>query len=237
MYTPSYFNYYLGAFREDTTDRKVFFLPPDSISGTLLYDFDLNLGDTLPITYTNNDHNDINEPVTNIVTSVDSVLIGNEYHKRFEISAYNWGGNFAPYVSLIEGIGSTFGFLGWLRPDPEVPIGSTLLCFKLNGLTVFPDSNYQCDIVSSINESIKSEPIVQIFPNPFNLTTKISFNITYKTVDIELTDIQGKLINKHKCINCDEIILDRKGVENGFYFLRMTFDNKNIEIKKIIITE
>lgn len=238
MYTPSYFNYYLGAFREDTANRKVYFIPSDSISESLLYDFNLNLGDTLPITYTNNDHNDINSPTTNIVTSVDSVLIGNEYRKRFEISAYNWGGSFAPYVYLIEGIGSTFGLLGWLRPDPEVPMGSTLLCFKQNGLTVFPDSNYQCDIVSSINENeIKSEPVIQIFPNPFNFTTEISFDKTYKTIDLTIFDLQGKITKNETCNNSNKINLDRLELENGFYFLRITLDKKVIETEKIIILD
>ena len=223
MYTPSYFNYYIGAFREDTAIRKVYFLPLDSISDTLLYDFNLNIGDTLPTTYTNNDHNDINSPVINIVTSIDSVLIGNEYHKRFEISALNWGGYFGPYVYLIEGIGSSFGLLGWLRPDPEVPIGSNLLCFKQNGLTVFPDSSYQCDIVSSIDENeIKSEPIIQIFPNPFSESTTIEFeNKNSENYSLEIYNNLGQKVRMISNIRNNKIIIERGNFNSGIYFFQL----------------
>jgi len=237
-YTPGFFNYYRGAFREDTLNRKVYFLPADSISESLLYDFNLNIGDTLPTSYINNEHNDVSYPFSSVVTSVDSVLIGNSYRKRFEISGYNFPNVFGPYVYLIEGIGSTFGLLSWLRPDPEVPIGSTLLCFNHYGITMFPDSNYQCDIVSSIKENeIKLEPGIQIFPNPFNLTTEIVFDKTYHTVEMTFTDIQGKLIKSQKYFNCDMIILAREGIDNGIYFLRLTLDNEYIETKKILITD
>lgn len=233
MYTPTFFSYYNGAYREDTLNRKVFYLAPDSISESLLYDFNLSLGDTLPITFNNNHYGN-----PNIVTSIDSVLIVGKYHKRFEISAYNWGGHIGSYVYLIEGIGSTFGLLGKLRPEEEIPHGSTLLCFKQNGLTVFPDSTYQCDIVSSIKDNeIKPEPFIKIFPNPFNLTAEISFVKNYKTIDLTLFDLQGKIIKSKTYKDLNKINLDRLEIENGIYFLRMTLDNRIIETKKILITE
>jgi hypothetical protein len=238
MYTPTYFSYYNGAYREDTLNRKVFYLAPDSISETLLYDFDLNLGDTLPKTYFNTSNIYYNYYVTNIVTSIDSILIDGKYHKRFEISSWDWSTFFHPYAYLIEGIGSTFGLLGCLRPDPEIPIGSTLLCFKQNGLTVFPDSTYQCDIISSIKDNeIYKEHYIQIFPNPFNLTAEISFLKNYKTIDLTLFDLQGKIIKSKTYKDLNKINLDRLEIENGIYFLRMTLDNRIIETKKIIITE
>src|SRR5260221_423267 len=39
--------YYAGAYRQDNANRKVYFVPPSSSAEKLLYDFNLNVGDTL----------------------------------------------------------------------------------------------------------------------------------------------------------------------------------------------
>lgn len=50
---PLYFSsYYSGAIREDTLTRKVYYLRPSDTSDTLLYNFTLNVGDTVR-TYNN----------------------------------------------------------------------------------------------------------------------------------------------------------------------------------------
>jgi hypothetical protein len=233
MYTPIFFNNYYGAFREDTVSRKIFFLPPGSTNDTLLYDFNLNLGDTLALSY-------INNPTftgINTVTSIDSILIGTEYHKRFEISAYNWGGNFSPYVYLIEGIGSTFGLVAQLKPEPEVPSGSTLLCFKVNGSTAYPDINYQCDIVTSIKENeIQTRNIIQISPNPFNLTTEIFLDKAFKSITIDIYNSQGEIVNRKIFSNRDKIEIDRIGLRCGLYLCKITLDN-NIIVKKVVVND
>src|SRR5688572_22615996 len=93
-------NIYSGCFRQDTTQRKVFIVPTGSALETLLYDFNLNLGDTLPPSWPDYD------PLI-YVTAVDSTLVGGSYHKRFHLSTSNLPGE----VSLIEGIGNSLGFL------------------------------------------------------------------------------------------------------------------------------
>lgn len=95
-----HFDYYLGAFRNDSVNKMVYFL--ENSIDTLLYNFNLNVGDTLPITYTNS-YSD------NYVETIDSILIGNNFHKRYGIASFYDPGYV--YVHLIEGIGSTFGFL------------------------------------------------------------------------------------------------------------------------------
>src|SRR5688572_4384490 len=41
-----YNNEYAGSIRQDTALRKVYFMPPGHVQDTLLYDFDLQVGDT-----------------------------------------------------------------------------------------------------------------------------------------------------------------------------------------------
>lgn len=40
---------YAGAFRNDSLNKKVYFVKPGMLNDTLFYDFDLQLGDTLPV--------------------------------------------------------------------------------------------------------------------------------------------------------------------------------------------
>ncbi|MBL0051274.1 MAG: hypothetical protein IPP29_07010 [Bacteroidetes bacterium] len=40
---------YAGAYRNDTITKKVYWLEPDSLVEKLLYNFDVNVGDTLPL--------------------------------------------------------------------------------------------------------------------------------------------------------------------------------------------
>jgi hypothetical protein len=61
---------YFGAIRSDSL-KKVYFLPADSSTEKLLYDFDLQIGDTLPLTYIYTTY----QFSINIVKSIDSVLI------------------------------------------------------------------------------------------------------------------------------------------------------------------
>ena len=75
--------------------KKVYFF--ENGNDTLAYDFNLNIGDTLPVTCLNVLNN-------NYVQSIDSVLVGSQYHKRFWIS----DDNSINYASLIEGLNNIF---------------------------------------------------------------------------------------------------------------------------------
>jgi hypothetical protein len=230
-YTPSYFNNYLGAYREDTINKEVFFLQPNKAKDTLLYDFNLKLGDTLPLSYTNNE-------TVNTIALVDSVLVGNKYHKRFGITSPNWGAGISPnYVYLIEGIGSTFGLLGSLHPLAEVPDATTLECFMQNGATVYPDTNTTCLMVSIKENEMPDMEKSKVYPDPFNNNTEISFYRTYENATVEIYDILGKPIEQFEYFNCKKISFDRGNLNSGLYFLKITFDKKSYEIKKIIISD
>lgn len=91
------YSYDEGAFRNDSLNKKVYYW--NAVDGEqLLYDFNLNLNDKLPQTY---GYRYYGGGDTAFVSSVDSVLVNGEYHKRFGISN-SFEQN---YVYLIEGIG------------------------------------------------------------------------------------------------------------------------------------
>lgn len=93
---------YQGAIRQDIINKKVFFVPPAQSSELLLYDFTMETGDTIKGYLAT-----FNSP-PDVVAEIDSVLIGDNYRKRWSINpCYD--------IYLIEGVGSTFGLL---KPSP-----------------------------------------------------------------------------------------------------------------------
>jgi hypothetical protein len=47
----NYVNLYLGAMRQDTAHKKIYFCKATTTKDTLLYDFNLQVGDTIPLSF------------------------------------------------------------------------------------------------------------------------------------------------------------------------------------------
>lgn len=137
---------YKGAIRQDITAKKVFIVPPTETTEELLYDFNMQVGDTvkgyIATIY----------PPADTVISIDSVLVGSTYRKRWNINnCYN--------IYIIEGVGSTYGLLE-ISPDCMFDHADySLTCFQQNGRPLYPDTITNC-------EPILSMPIINHFDNP-----------------------------------------------------------------------
>ena len=161
--------------RQDSIQKKVFLF--NGHGDTLLYDFNLSVGDTIPKWYINTTY------PQNKISSIDSILIGTTYRKRFNISM---GGCCGPQ-SLIEGIGSTMGL--FLPLDQGVEHGSTLQCFSHNGQTLYPNSTGSCNFDVGINNIIHQNDF-SISPNP----TSGIFNVQmskFENVQMEIYNVMG----------------------------------------------
>jgi hypothetical protein len=91
--TQAHFEGYKGAIRQDIPNKKVYFLPPtDFTVEQLLYDFTMEVGDTVKGYLSGGWMED------NVVVSIDSVLVGQNFHKR-------WLVNPCYDIYLIEGVG------------------------------------------------------------------------------------------------------------------------------------
>ncbi len=199
---PYFINQYIGAMRQDTAQREVF-IYIDS-SETLLYDFNLAVGDTMP----GND----NEP-SSVVGAVDSVLMGGNYRKRFWLIGASG--------QLIEGMGSTYGFMApfYLLYD----FAFQLNCFSQNGQTLWPDSSSSCDIETGVNE-IRQEHFISLYPNPATnqLTIHTSFPADEKVM-VSVMNVMGQeaspqapLLNER-----GDVVIDVSGLAAGMYFVEV----------------
>ena len=161
-----YNNRYEGALRQDTIQKKVYYRNPAATSDTLLYNFNLNPGDTLQ-SYIGS--------FPNYISSVDSILIGTTYRKQYHVSFKNSGCQLdSNYFQIIEGMGSTLGIISSLNGNPDCGDngGPYFNCFSENQTVLYTKPNATCDMTLGISENINRESF-SIFPNPsygiFNL--------------------------------------------------------------------
>lgn len=205
VYLKSFFGsnleiHYHGAYRVE--GEKVYFLAKNSSEEYLLYDFSLQVGDTLP-------YKERDRKFT--VASVDSVYYYGRLRKRqtFRL-ALNIG-------YIIEGIGSFFGPFEtryWDALDSQY----TLRCFAEElGPTL---NNIECEPrppLSLLDEEKKKTPIL-VFPNPSKgLFTFHSSDDKAKTITVY--DSKGKACLELPHVGPNQPI-DLTSKPKGIYYLR-----------------
>ncbi len=218
--------YYL--YRNDLQHKKVYII---SLEGnhteSLWYDFDLNLkiGDSLKTNTASYDYNQYNS-IQLVLSSVDSVLICNDYHKvyHFNKDAHPWGG-----IDLTEGIGYSTGLyqvsFGGMPPPPIVTYSSKDNCLDTA-------SQYE-KLTTGVSEVVQINTEVIIYPNPAsqqitmqsqhanglpfqynvlnNLGQKIQFGWTKGSGDIDVSELPSgiyflQLINEKKIYSQNKFI-------------------------------
>lgn len=221
--TTGSYNYYWGAIREDTISKKIFAILQGLNTDTLLYDFSLTVGDTVKGLLANTCSPDI------IVTNVDSILIGGNYRKHWNISrpACLFNGE------LIEGIGSTFGLVEQFH---DFESSGVLVCFSNNDTSYYPSysTTSGCQFVLGINQ--ERQNLFEIYPNPFfSFTTiKIKDNIPYEHFKFTLKDMYGHNIQLKIEYSSGSFLIDKGNLKPGIYFLSVKYNNE-IFVKKIIL--
>ena len=216
-----YYDQYYGAFRQDIINKKIYL----NFNGTdtLAYDFNLNVGDTLPPTYLNW------YASNNYVETIDSIIVGGEYRKRFWISNEYSSPN---YLALIEGIGSDHGAFA-IFVENWMEASCDLWCVYKEDEVIWQyfSSGYGCNLISSINNKI-SENEIEVFPNPTNDYLNIELLNQAKISFVEIFNMQGKLTRSQRISN-DQIKIDVRDLELGVYIGRINTD-KGVAMNKFI---
>ncbi len=209
-----YYNRYFGAFRNDTENKKVYFLSQGE--DVLAYDFDLSVGDTLQ-------ESNITNQILIIVDSIDSVLVGVEYHKRFLLKT-----NDGVFASLIEGIGSTCGAFTLIQPVFES--GNDLWCVRLNNDVIWNfDPENPCLLLVGV---IEPEPLQEftIYPNPSDGLFYIG--TTSQTIRAEVFNSIGKQIVILSDINK---AIDLSEQPDGVYLVKLVNNNSESMVRRIVL--
>jgi hypothetical protein len=208
---PANWTYY-GAIRED--NQKVWFLSASNNPEALLYDFDLNVGDTINI---------LHDPM--IVDSIIDKPINNEDRKHIYFSYYD---SIIKEV-WIEGIGSNKGFLS---PGSGFAVGGRywLLCMKEQASTVYMNPNFNhCFMASGISENKSS--VFHLYPNPANNQVKITVADNLMIESISIIDMNGKRLKEFEHTDAE---LDLSGIPGGVYIIQL-IHNKGKTHQKLIV--
>lgn len=214
--------YYAGSTRSDSTSKKVFFIPPTDSVEQLLYDFNLNIGDTVRgflQSWANPD---------DVVISTDSVLVGNNYRKRWFINSYY-------NIYVIEGIGSTYGLLQ-LSPGVALIDGYdvTLNCFSENSITLYPTAVSNCELITSFNDLSLNVSQISISPNPFQTSATIQVGPEFENGTLKIYNSLGAVVKEVK-LNQRNYLLNKNNLPNGIYFLELINNKNNHNTVKFII--
>jgi hypothetical protein len=141
---------YVGAVRQDLANRKVYFLPVGFTTDTLLYNFNLTIGQPVPATYFGT--------AGDTLKKTDSVFVGSGYRKRFVFSKSR---------PIIEGIGSTAGLLECKAGQCTSEDGWGLVCFHDSISSWFSRTSMtSCDMITGIRNLDERKSFLAIFPNP-----------------------------------------------------------------------
>lgn len=199
--------------------KKMFIHVPNNINDTLLYDFDLNVGDTLPLSYNN-------FLAETWVSGIDSIATPYGFRKRFALSGSGWS------QYLVEGIGHSKGLVEPMNVPLEC--GYDLLCFSLNDTAYYPNSGPTCFLAVGQNQ-FKQNPTIRITPNPADHNGRILFSDAMKQTSIFLVDLRGQKICLTDDFSGQQFNFDFSSLKNGIYLL-MVYQNREIKFtQKIII--
>jgi hypothetical protein len=204
---------YLGAIREQS--KVIYFIPDTSSTEVVLYNFNLNVGDTIIHPFGGAScYDDIV-----YVYEIDSVLISNNYHKRI---------SFEDGPDWIEGIGSG-AYL--LNPYELLCVSGNLYlqCMMNDNEILWGESNSACFV--SVKEIEIPESDLSIYPNPSNSL----FTINHKSGLIDqiiVSDNVGRTIIKMSELNQNQVTIDK--LPSGSYIVKIIDDIGRISINKLI---
>lgn len=212
-YTPNNMRF-LGGIREDSLKRVYYFgdtihiekpYLPNLKPEMLLYDFSLNVGDSI---------DDIDNSNTRMyVTSVDTIELGGYKRRRFSFSKMQ------DRLQWIEGIGSTTGLLFQNKFAKLGYAGNrnTLLCFRQNGLTVyFSPFATDCFPFTGLSENEAAQ--ANLFPNP--TTNQFTISVTTSTIKtVKIYSLTGQLVLENNLSNThqNQINIDASLLKTGLY--------------------
>jgi hypothetical protein len=226
---------YIGGIRED--NKKVYYLGDTihrlkpladyfNFEEILLYDFNLNEGDTIEMGMGFADSIPCNYAGTLIVENIDTVLVGGVLRKKIVF----WGIN----MTWIEGIGNTYGLL--FITSHFLTSGSpqnTLICFKQNDTILYFNNNYtECMPLNISNKATEHNTKVTIFPNPANDKLNIEIKENSNEFSIVIFNLLGQMVKQDKLDQMTNEI-NISNLTKGIYNVSIINKNEIVNFKII----
>lgn len=225
---------FYGYIREDG-EKRIFYLTSAVAAEKMLYDLDLEIGDSLEASGLYNFEQNQFLEMKYFVTDVDSFQIGDGFRTQWHLSIKE-GNNFIEVEQWIDSTGSRSGMLhnwdGMVGCD-----GFSLLCFSENEVLLYQNPAYtSCYIITALNPLREKDLMIRTFPNPVsNKVTLELFGIPNEAT-IQLLDLTGHLwLTVHIPAGQKEAIIDVSTLPAGLYFLKVIDLERVIGVQRVIV--
>jgi hypothetical protein len=221
-------NFY-GAIREDD-QQQVFLRPPFNFEGKI-YDFGVSLGDTIQTT----NHFLNSDPLTFVVTGVDSVLLLDRFRKRITVYGYD----LMIEEVWIEGLGCPYGVLRSSNFGYGASCGITeSLCFEEADLLVYQHPAYNsCHYDAMVGSTEYKDLSIQIYPNPASdkLVIEMGNNEGHESdKTLHIYSIDGKCVLKDTFYNPRKEI-NLESFNRGVYFVWLISGQTVYPLTRLIV--
>lgn len=186
----------------------------------LLYDFDLQVGDTLPLSF-NNFANDIT------VDSINTLQVGNETRKVFYLSQQT------EVTMIIEGIGHNWGLIGTMQPFEFYE--TELECYAINDTAYYPSLGAPCELNVGLEE-LEATVALNAYPNPTNEKILIETGSLSTVQTLHLVDLYGVncLVENDYQLVDGGISLDLTKLATGIYVVQIMDSNGKIGLVRVV---
>lgn len=211
----AYLGLYQGAIRDDSVLNMCYIIRPFIDTVEILFDYNQMVGDTVSSSLINGSEA--------VITSIDSVLINSNYHKRWNFNYLLSGSGY-----FIQGIGSSNGIVNWIQNGSGCY--TKLICVKDGAQTLFTSgssSPYGCETML-LGET--DDKVLKVYPNPTagiiyidGIEGKAEYRLL-NAVGREL--IKGPLLNNH---------IDLSELNEAVYFLIIISDKGKTKNVKVIV--
>jgi hypothetical protein len=212
--------YLKGYLREDTISRKVYYRNIFAKEPTLLYDFSLEIDDTV-ILYGENGFK-------YTVLEIDSVeIFRDDFRKKIVFSGVWHSEN----LVWVEGIGNiTFNLLnpGDLE---EGTINTVLLCCYENDELAFMNDTYNTCYLDWVNVKESNNTEIKVFPNPAQNHITVTGG-SIEDLEINIYNLHGLLLLEKQVENHETI--DISHLDPGIIFVRVIKNTNKFSSFKII---
>lgn len=225
-------SHYYAAIREE---NKRVYTRIGSNPETLLYDFNLEVGDTIWHTFSETFFT--TDSFFQHVLTVDSMLLlDGKYRKRWVFESAT-----TPDDIVIEGIGSISG-IGLFNPIKNAWATNgdqyQFACFKHNDTALYINNpeceNCFCSMLTSIDKP-KNVFQCKITPNPVSGKIQLCFNNEVNNVEILIYNTSGQLIYTCNNVSGKTTSLDMSNFKSGLYLLQVSENQIILFSDKIIV--
>jgi hypothetical protein len=205
----------IGCIREDS-DHRVYFLRKQDTIERMLYDFNVQAGDTI---YAWNFW--LNKAEIHHVYGIDSAFVYDRWIKRILLDVYYW----------YEGIGDVRGVL-YTEAGFSVGNGWWLQCYYDEGILKYQNPILYWSSLGCYANNIylgyinKGSSELRIYPSPFSVYTTIEYMLKEPAaVGLRIYNQQGELvqtIEQNQAAGLNKNRWEPENLPNGIYYLRLT---------------